>query len=134
LLEEYLRATREACYWRAMHRRAAERETQLKQRLAELEAKLRLREQQLFGRKTETASSTPPSTPAPATPAAAPRRPRGQQAGRPGHGRRDYSHLPATVEEAELRGDAGCCPRCHRPFEVLGGTEDSTVLEIAVRA
>ena len=41
LLEEQLRATREAAYWRAMHRRAVERETQLKQRLAEVEAKLR---------------------------------------------------------------------------------------------
>ena len=134
LLEEYLRATREASYWRAMHRRAVERETQLKHRLAELEAQLRLREQELFGRKTETASSaSPPSSPAPPTPAAA-RRPRGQQAGRPGHGRRDYHHLPATVEEAERHGADGCCPQCHLPFEALGGTEQSTVLEMDVRA
>lgn len=116
-----------------MHRRAVERETHLKHRLAELEAKLRLREQHLFGRKTETAASAPPSSPAPPTPAPA-RRPRGQQAGRPGHGRRDYSHLPATVEEAELRGADGCCPQCHLPFEALGGTEESTVVEIDVRA
>jgi transposase len=133
LLEEHLRATREAAYWRAMHRRAVEREAHLKQRLAELEAKLRLREQQLFGRKTDAASlpSLPP-TAAP-TPAAA-LRPRGQQAGRPGHGRRDYRHLPATVEDATLTGDDACCPQCHQPFHLIGGTEDSTVLEIAVRA
>jgi transposase len=118
-----------------MRRRAVERESQLKQRLAELEAKLRLREQQLFGRKTE-APASPPSLPtsAPGTPGAATRSPRGQQAGRPGHGRRAYRHLPATVAEAELRGADGCCPRCQRPFQPLGGTEDSTVLEIAVRA
>jgi transposase len=134
LLEEHCRATREAAYWRAMHRRAVERESQLKHRLAELEAKLRLREQQLFRRKTEAWSSPrPPPTGAPTMPAAA-RRPRGQQAARPGHGRRDYRHLPATVEEATLSGDAACYPRCPQPFQGLSGTEDSTVLEIAVRA
>jgi transposase len=134
LLEEHLRATREAAYWRAMHRRAVEREAHLKQRLAAVEAQLRLREQQLFGRKTETSSSAPRPLPAAPTPPAAPRRPRGQQAGRPGHGRRDYRHLPTTVEEAHLSGAGGCCPRCHLPFEPIGGTEDSTVLEIDVRA
>jgi transposase len=135
LLEEQLRATREAAYWRAMHRRAVERETVLKQRLAEVEAKLRLREQQLFGRKTETSSSSaPPPTPASATPDMAAPRPRGQQAGRPGHGRRDYRALPATVEDAQLSGADGCCPQCQRPFQALGGTHDTTVLEITVRA
>jgi transposase len=134
-LEEQLRHAREAAYWRAMHRRAVEREGQLKQRLAELEAKLRLREQQLFGRKTETSSSSPPSpTAAPTTPAVSERRRRGQQIGQPGHGRRDYSHLLAKVELAELTGADGCCPQCQRPFQPLGGTEDSTVLEIEVRA
>ena len=133
-LEEKLKATQEAAYWRAMHRRATEREAQLKQRVAELEAKLRLREQQLFGRKTETASSAQaPATGSPTTPDAA-RRPRGQQPGRRGHGRRDYRHLPAVVEEAKLTGADACCPQCHRPFQPLGGTEDTTVLEIAVRA
>jgi transposase len=131
LLEKQLQASREAAYWRAMHRRAVEREAQLKQRLAELEAKLRRREQQLFGRKTETSSST--QTPTTTTDSAS-KRSRGQQAGRPGHGRRDYSHLPATVEEAELTGNDCRCPQCQLPFEPIAGTEDSTVLEIAVRA
>ncbi len=47
---------------------------------------------------------------------------------------RDYSHLPADIEDAELTGDDGCCPQCKRPFEPIGGTENSTVLEIEVRA
>src|SRR5262249_19240619 len=81
LLEEKLKATQQAAYWRAMHRRATEREAQLKQRVAQLEAKLRLREQQLFGRKTETSSSPPAPAPrAPTTSDAAPR-PRGHTAG-----------------------------------------------------
>jgi transposase len=117
-----------------MHRRAVERETQLKQRLAELEAKLRLREQQLFGRKTETSSSPQQPLTSSLTTPTIERRRRGQQAGRPGHGRRNYGHLPAEDEFAELTGSDGCCPRCQRPFQLLGGTEDSTVLEIEVRA
>jgi transposase len=140
LLEEKLQATREAAYWRALHRRAVDREAKLKQRVAELEAKLRLREQQLFGRKTEASSATqPPPTPSPPTPNpptpdSAKRRPRGQQAGRPGHGRRDYRHLPATVEDAQLSSGDACCPQCQRPFQAIGGTEDTTVLEVDVRA
>jgi transposase len=135
-LQEKLKASQEAAYWRVMHRRATEREALLKHRIAELEAKLRLREQQLFGRKTEASSSTPPSPPTvnPRPPDAVQRRPRGQQTGRPGHGRRDYSHLPATVEDAPLTGDDCRCPQCKLPFQPTGGTEDSTVLEIEVRA
>jgi transposase len=118
-----------------MHQRAVERETQLKHRIAELEARLRLREQQLFGRKTESSSSTTPQpTHSPGMPDTVPRRPRGQQAGQPGHGRRAYSHLPAQVEEAELSQDERCCPQCRQPFQTIGGSVDSTVLEIEVRA
>lgn len=135
LLDEQIRATREVAYWRALHRRAVERETKLKQRLAELEAKLRLREQQLFGRKTETSSSAPlPPTSAPPTGEPAARRPRGQQTGQAGHGRRNYRQLPARIEDAQLSGADCCCPQCQLPFQPIGGTEDSTVLEIDVRA
>jgi transposase len=114
-----------------MHSRAVDRETQLKQRIAELEAKLRLREQQLFGRKTET-SAARTGPPARANPPAT--RPRGQQSGQPGHGRRDYRHLPATVEESQLVGNACRCPQCQLPFEALAGAEETTLLEIDVRA
>ena len=40
-------------YYRAMHQRACEREKELKRKIEELEAKLRLRERQLFSRKSE---------------------------------------------------------------------------------
>jgi transposase len=134
-LTEKLKASWETAYWKAMHRRATEREGKLKERIAELEAQLRLREQQLFGRSTETASSTTalPTSSRTTANSAAPR-PRGQQFGQPGHGRRDYSHLPATVEDCELTGDACCCPQCQLPFKAIGGSEDTTILEITVRA
>jgi transposase len=115
-----------------MHQRAVQREQQLQQRIAALEAKLRLREQQLFGRKTETSAATAPSPPP--TPGAPPRRPRGQQRGRPGPTRRDHSHLPAVVEDQEIPGDQCCCRRCGRPFAPVSGTEDATILEVEVKA
>ena len=43
----------ERSYWRAMHAKAVEREARLKEEKAELEAKLKLREKQLYGRKSE---------------------------------------------------------------------------------
>src|SRR5436305_6494325 len=43
---------RQAAYWRSMHRRAVEREARLQAEVDRLQALLRLREQQLFGRKT----------------------------------------------------------------------------------
>jgi transposase len=123
---------RQAGYWKALHDRACQREALLKQEIEQLRAQLRLREQQLFGRKTEAGASaalTPPAT----DPAATPRRRRGQQPGRPGPRRRDHSHLPAVVEEHELPAEQCRCQRCGRPFAPVGGTEDSTILEVEVR-
>ncbi|HEY1378020.1 MAG TPA: IS66 family transposase [Gemmataceae bacterium] len=115
-----------------MHDRAVQREALLKQEIEQLRAQLRLREQQLFGRKTETGASAA-LTPLAPSPAATPRR-RGQQPGRPGPRRRDHSHLPAVVEEHELPAEQRRCRRCGCPFASVGGTEDSTILEVEVRA
>jgi transposase len=123
---------RQAAYWKAQHQRALQREAALKERVAQLEALLRLREQQLFGKKTETAAATAPSQ-AQTRPDPPPRRLRGQQRGQPGPRRRDYSHLPAVIEEHEIPGDQCCCRRCGRPFAPVSGTEDSTILEVEVR-
>src|SRR5436190_23931689 len=49
---------RQASYWKAMHDRARQREALLQQENEQLRAQLRLREQQLFGRKTETGAAT----------------------------------------------------------------------------
>ena len=50
-LEQEFEAFRQAAYWKAMHGRALQREAQLKVENERLPALLRLREQQLFGRK-----------------------------------------------------------------------------------
>lgn len=116
-----------------MHERALQRETLLNQEIEHLRAQLRLREQQLFGKKTETPAATAASAPPP-RPDSPPRRRRGQQPGRPGPRRRDHSHLPVVVEEHEIPGDECYCRQCGRCFAPVSGTEDSTILEVEVKA
>ncbi len=117
-----------------MHRRARARQAQLQAEVDRLQALLRLREQQLFGRKTETAAATAPTAPNSTPPASTPPRPRGQQADRPGPKRRDYPQLPAIPEDHILPPEQCRCPRCGQPFDEFPGTEDSVILEVDVRA
>src|SRR5437763_624257 len=93
-----------------------------------------MREQQLFGRKTETTAATESAGPPPNPAEPPPRRPRGQQRGRKGPKRRDHSHLPAVVEDHELPPEQCRCSRCGQPFDDFPGTEDSILLEVHVRA
>ena len=117
-------------YWREMHHRAKGREDKLQEEIAQLRAKLRLREQQLFARKSEKGQSLTEST----TPEqAANPRPRGQQPGSQGHGRKSYDHLPTQVEVCDLPEDQRSCPRCGRPY-AYSGSEDSETVEIQVKA
>jgi transposase len=118
----------------AQHRRALDRETKLKAEVERLQALLRLREQQLFGRKTETTAATDPAAPLATPTDPPPRRSRGPQPGKPGPKRRDYSHLPAVVEDHQLAPDQGRCSQCGQPFDDFPGTEDSIILEVDVRA
>jgi transposase len=133
-LEQEFEPYRQAAYWKAMHCRALEREAQLKAEVDRLQALLRMREQQLFGRKSETAAATTPSAPDATPDTPPPRRPRGQQRGRPGPKRRDYSHLPADDEDHKLPPEQCRCSRCGQPFADFPGTEDSIILEVEVRA
>ena len=120
-------------YYKKMHERACEREKVLKEKVEELTAKLQLRERQLFARKSERRScvnreGNPHET------ATGRKNPRGHQVGSPGHGRKDYSHLPVKEEWVELADDECLCPLCALPFEAVGGSEDSEQVEVEVRA
>ena len=120
---------RQAAYWQAMHQRAVEREKFLQQENEQLQARIRFLEQQLFGRKADS----PAAADGPAPPRRSPR-PRGQQRGRPGHPRRDYSHLPAVEQVLELPPEQQRCSGCGQPLAPFPGTDDTIVLEIEVRA
>ncbi|MGF1581336.1 MAG: hypothetical protein ACFCD0_18385 [Gemmataceae bacterium] len=56
-------------------------------------------------------------------------KPKGQ---RKGPKRRDYTHLPATIEIQDLPQDQKACPDCGEPFDEFPGTEDGTTLGIDV--
>jgi transposase len=117
-------------YWQSMYQRAKTREDQLKSRIKELEAKLNLREQQLFGRKTEQSKGGSEQHAAENNPA----RKRGQQPGTKGHGRRRHEQLSIKEEFHELPAEEQCCSRCGLPYAPFPGTEDSDMVEVQVKA
>jgi transposase len=120
---------RQAAYWQAMHQRAVQREKLLHQENEQLHARIRFLEQQLFGRKADT----PSTVDGPVTSLRSPR-PRGQQRGKPGPKRRDYSHLPTVEQVIELPVEQQRCTGCGQPFAPFPGTDDTTILEVEVRA
>jgi transposase len=126
----------QANFWRAQHQRAVQREAALKEKVHHLEGEIREWKRRLFGRKTETSSSTkPPANPHAKDPAnnSKPRK-RGQQRGSKGHGRRNHDHLPTTPEDCVLPSDEQICPCCGESFEEIPGSADGDILEIDVRA
>lgn len=123
---------RQAAWWRGMHQRAVQREQRLQQENQTLRARIRDLEGRLFGRRTEAVAVLAEADPLP--PLSTPPRPRGQQRGRPGPKRRDHSHLPAVEESIDLPSDERQCPQCGQAFVPFPGTDDSTVLEVEVRA
>jgi transposase len=128
-LAEQFEPYRQAGYWKRMHELALARQAELQAENESLRAQLRLREQQLFGTKSE-------SHPAPGEAQTRPKpgKPRGQQRGNPGHTRRDHSNLPAVEEVIDLPADRQGCPCCGLPFVPFAGTEDGEVLEVEVKA
>ena len=129
LRRENLILNNEKSYWRAMHAKAVERQTRLQEEKAELEAKLRLRERQLYGRKSEKSSGKSETEKPDGD-----KRPKGQQRGSTGHGRRDYSHLETETQILGLPENERTCSICGLPFEDFPDTEDSEIIEIDVRA
>ena len=120
-------------YWRALHQRAVLREGKLAEEIERLQGELRELKRRVYGRRSETSSSTKPQKPSPTAPVDKEKRSRGQQRGGQGHGRRHHDHLPTTPEDCALADDQKCCPDCHLPFEEIPGTADGDILEIEVR-
>jgi transposase len=125
----------QAGYWRAMHARAVQRAEQLEAEVEQRRGENRTLQDQLFGRKSETASSQDRSNRLPGEDDGAPSTPpkRGQRKDRPGPTRRDYSHLPVVEELHELPPEQRVCPQCGAAL-APSNTEDSEQIEIEVRA
>src|SRR3954463_13897805 len=114
LRRENAELRQQAGYWKAMHARAVQRAELLEAELEQFRGENRKLQDQLFGRKSEAASSQDRSNdleggddPAPAMPTK-----RGQRKDRPGPTRRDYGHLPVVEDLRELPQQQHVCPRC----------------------
>jgi len=132
LLSRLRDSNRERAYWQKMHSKAKVREEKLKEEIAELKAKLRKREQQLFGTSTERGRKNTKDDPVKKPPKNGNKR--GQQRGAKGHGRRTHSALPVEEEVHSLEEDDRRCPECGELYEDTGMTEDSEVVEVEVKA
>ncbi len=135
LRRENAELRQQAGYWKGMHARAVQRAERLEAEVEQLRGENRTLQDQLFGRKSEAASSRDRSNgleggdgPAPTLPTK-----RGQRKDRPGPTRRDYSHLPVVEELRELPAEQCVCPQCGATLSP-SDTEDSEQIEIEVRA
>jgi transposase len=120
-----------AQYYRGQHQRAVEREARLKAENQQLQAKNRQLQQQVFGRSTEARSVVEAVA---ARTMDRPRRPRGQQSGRPSPPKRNYADLPTTEELHDLPEEQRRCACCGQPFVAFPGSEKCEILEVEVRA
>ena len=129
LRRENLELRQQAGYWQSRHADAVRRIAALEQENAQLRGEKRKLQDQLFARKSEKQTGRdrsnhlqdPSETQSP--------RPRGQQRGRPGPQRRDYSHLPVREQVAELSEAERVCPQCGQPLSACG-SETSEQIEI----
>jgi transposase len=128
--QDYIALKWQANYWRAQHACLQEREAALKAQVAALEAQVRDLTQRLYGTKSEKSAG---SDMAPVSKPSKPR-PRGQQPGRPGHGRSDHSALPVVVEVHDLDESAKQCPQCGEALMPFPGVEACDIIEVQVQA
>jgi len=121
-------------YYKTLHEEAKAREDLLKQENQQLKARIRYLEQKLYGRNSEKKTPSEKNTSTSSSNDDPSKRKRGQQKGSPGHGRRDYSHLPVNEEIFEL--DKAVCPICGCPYQQASflDTDDSELIEMKVEA
>jgi len=130
--QEYYKALNERGYWKALHSKAKERIAELEKEIKELKAKLRMREKQLFGKKSEKGQQGKEQ--ADSNKEEKQKRNRGQQPGKPGHGRGKHDRLEVIEKTIEIPEEERCCEICGLPYEDFPGTEDSEDIVIEVKA
>jgi len=129
LRRENLELRQQAGYWQSRHADAVRRIAALEQENAQLRGENRKLQDQLFARRSEKQTGRDRSNQLQDPSEAQSPRPRGQQRGRPGPQRRDYSHLPVREQVAELPEAERVCPQCGRPLSACG-SETSEQIEI----
>jgi len=130
---------REVGIWKSLHERATKKIATLEAENEQLRGEVRQLQNRLYGQKSEQASSKRDRSNhlpgeeinddgQPLVP-----QPRGQQKGKPGPKRRNYSHLPVVEEWITLSPEEARCPQCGRPC-TPSSSEDSEQVEVTVQA
>jgi transposase len=129
---ENLELRQQAGYWQSRHADAVRRIAALEKENEHLRGENRKLQTQAFGRKSEKQSCSDRSNQLDDPSETKTSRSRGHQRGRPGHRRRDYSHLPVRTDPPrELPEAERVCPDCGSPW-VACGTEEAEQLEIEI--
>jgi len=119
-------------YWKSRHADAVEKNRKLQLELDESRAEVKKLKADLFGKRSEKQTSQDRSNHLDDPQTDTPKKRRGQQAGRRGPQRRDYSHLPVQEKTIKLPPNECMCKECGKPFVELDQTEDSEQLEMKV--
>jgi transposase len=130
--KQYYIALNERGFYKAQHRKAKKRIEELEKENKELKAKLRMREQQLFGKQTEKSPKN--EAQGDSDREEQPKRNRGQQPGQAGHGRGHHKGLEVVEQTIEIPEEEKHCEICGLPFEDFPGTEDSDEIVVDVKA
>ena len=129
LRAQSIRDRQQAHYYQSMHRRATERLQERDQQIEALKAKVADLQHRLFGRKSERSAPQDIAAPEPV----AVKRPRGQQAGAAGHGRKGREGLPVVEIELDPPADQIVCACCGGVWEPWGEPQVSEEIEWDVR-
>ena len=151
---EIIRLRREAGRFRSLHERAKKRlaeqqakhretvaklkvehtarEEALKREVLELKLRVKKLQDLHFGTSSEKSRSFSGDLGA-GGPKRRKKRPRGQQPGSKGHGRRGHPELPCEEHVCELAGEEAKCPVCGLAYEVTGLENTSEQIEFEVR-
>lgn len=132
-----------AQHWEERALRAEQELQTIQAQMGALKGKIAELQQMLFGRKSEkqaaaqAVSAEEPDSESEGVGAQEPpaKRPRGQQRGAPGHGRRRRTEVRTVVVEHDLPEGERCCPRCGKPFTPMPSDETSEEIdwEVEVR-
>jgi transposase len=116
----------QAGYYKSMHDRALQRLLEKDQQIEALKARVADLTHRVFGRKSESSKSkntTPPQA----------KRPRGQQPGAPGHGRKPRKDLPVVEIELDPPANQIICACCNKSWLPCSEPETSETIEWEVR-
>ncbi|MGB0808152.1 MAG: IS66 family transposase [bacterium] len=133
LRKKFIELTAQVNSYRGLLNESRKREENLKEQLAQAEAKIRQLKKQAFGRKAEQGKGKPETLDKTGS-TDAEKKKRGRQPGSPPPKRRRYSNLPTKEETASMTEEESRCPDCGLPAQPFFRDEESEVIEVVVQA